>query len=116
MVARNQLRHVDIDSAALIPEMTERIVRAFDPVKIILFGSRARGDAGSDSDVDLLVILDDPLQSKREATIAILRVLRGLIVSVDVVVTTPREIERRGDVVGSILRPALRDGNVIYAR
>ena len=116
MVARNQLRHVDIDSAALIPEMTERIVRAFDPVKIILFGSRARGTASTDSDLDLLVVLDDPLPNKREATIAILRALRGLIVSVDIVVTTPRDIERRGDVIGSVLRPALREGTLLYAR
>ncbi|HOF86504.1 MAG TPA: nucleotidyltransferase domain-containing protein [Armatimonadota bacterium] len=37
--------------------MVERIVEQFHPLRITLFGSRARGDAGPDSDVDLLVVL-----------------------------------------------------------
>ena len=45
---------------AFISIMTERIVRDFDPLQIILFGSQARGDADRDSDIDLLVIFGEP--------------------------------------------------------
>ena len=115
MSTRAPLRHIEIDSAAQIPEMTRRIVDAFSPAKIILFGSQARHDAKPDSDVDLLVVLDH-VDDKRKAVADILALSRDLIVSVDVVVTTPEEIARRGDVVGSILRPALREGMSLYVR
>jgi predicted nucleotidyltransferase len=47
----------ELTSTEMIPEITARIVRAFHPAKIILFGSHARGDARADSDIDLLVVL-----------------------------------------------------------
>ncbi|MCI0551881.1 MAG: nucleotidyltransferase domain-containing protein [Anaerolineae bacterium] len=98
-----------------LPEAIERIVRRFDPLRIILFGSWARGDARPDSDLDLLVVLPE-VENKRHATIAILRTLNGLPASKDVVVTTPEEIQRRGNIIGNILHPALREGKVVYER
>lgn len=99
----------------LIADMTDRIARDFDPLRIILFGSHARGDATADSDVDLLVVLAEA-PDKRQAAIAIRRALRDLPVSKDIVVTTPDEIARRGDLIGPVLRPALREGKVLYER
>jgi len=96
-----------------LPEIVERISRKFHPVKIILFGSWARGEAREDSDVDLLVVLPT-VEHKRKTAIEVLRVLNGLPISKDVVVTTPQEIEERGRSVGYILRPALEEGRVIY--
>ena len=101
--------------ATVIPAMVERVVRQFDPVRVILFGSYARGEAGRDSDVDLLIVLDD-LGDRRETEIAIRRALRGSGAPKDVVVTTPDEIARRGNVVGTILEPALREGRTVYRR
>lgn len=98
-----------------LPEMIERIVRRFDPLRIILFGSWARGDARPDSDVDLLVVLPH-MEDKRRTTVDVLRVLNGVPVSKDVVVTTPEEIAVRGNVVGLVLQPALLEGKVIYER
>ena len=98
-----------------LPEMVERIVQGFHPVRIILFGSRARGEARPTSDVDLLVVLPDANGGdKRKAAIAIRRVLNGVPVSKDIVVTTPAEIKKRGQVIGLVLRSALREGKVIY--
>jgi predicted nucleotidyltransferase len=99
----------------LIPTIAERIVRQFEPLRIILFGSQARGEAGPESDVDLLVVLPE-VADKRQAAIEIRRALADLPVSKDIVVTTPAEISRRGDLVGTALRPALREGTVLYER
>ena len=99
--------------ADYIQVMAERIVQDFDPVKIILFGSHARGEAGPESDIDLLVVLPE-VANKRQAAVAIRRALADLPVTKDIVVTTPEEIARRGDLVGTVLRPALREGKVLY--
>ena len=96
-----------------LPEAIERIRRRFDPVRIILFGSWARGEARPDSDIDLLVVLPH-IENKRRAAVEILRALNGLPASKDVVVTTPEEIAVRGNIIGDVLRPALREGKVIY--
>ena len=99
----------------LIPTIRDRIVRDFDPVQIILFGSRARGDAGSGSDVDLLVVLPE-VADKRKAAVDMRRALADLPISKDIIVTTPEEIARQGQMVGTVLRPAIREGTVLYER
>ncbi len=98
-----------------LPVIVERIVRRFAPVRIILFGSHARGEARPDSDLDLLVVLPQ-VANKRQAAVNIGNELSDLPVSKDIVVTTPEEIAQRGDVIGLVLRPALREGKVIYER
>jgi uncharacterized protein len=98
-----------------IAAMTARIVEEFAPVRVIVFGSHARGEAGPESDVDLVVVLP-AVDDTREAAVRIRRALAHFPVSKDVIVTTPEEIARRGDLVGTILRPALREGRVVYER
>ena len=105
----------EMTPADCIKVMAERIVRDYDPVKIILFGSHARGEAGPESDIDLLVVLPE-VANKRQAAVEIRRLLTDLPVPKDIVVTTPEEIARRGDLVGTVLRPALREGKVLYER
>ncbi len=98
-----------------IERMAEVIIRQFRPLRVILFGSHARGTAQADSDVDLLVVLPS-VADKRKTAVEIRRSLDHFPVSKDVIVTTPDEIERRGRLVGSLLRPALREGRTIYER
>ncbi len=99
----------------LIDRMTRRIVRRFRPERVILFGSCARGEAGPDSDVDLLVVL--PIEgSKREKRIEIRLALHDLRVATDVIVSTPEEFAWRKDIVGTIEYPAAHDGRVLYER
>lgn len=102
-------------STHLSDEWRELIIERlapFKPVKIFVFGSRARGDGRADSDVDLLVVLERHYGSNMEAEL--LRALDGVPFAKDVVAATPEQIEQRGDAPGLIYRKALREGTVIY--
>ena len=99
----------------IIDEMVARIVDRFDPERIILFGSAGRGRVGPDSDVDLLVVM--PVEgSKREKAVEIGVAVNDIPLPKDIFVTTPEDFERRKDVVGTIERPAGREGRLVYAR
>jgi uncharacterized protein len=87
----------------------------FRPDKIILFGSHARGDARPDSDVDLLIVM--PVQgSKRQKATEIDMALADRTVSLDLLVVTPEDFERGRMEIGSVLRPAVLEGQVLYDR
>ncbi|WP_420454112.1 nucleotidyltransferase domain-containing protein [Rubrivirga sp.] len=99
-----------------IAEAVARLVRAFDPLRIDVFGSVARGTAGPHSDLDLLVVLGSLDRSeKRAARVHARRVLAGLGVPVDVLVTSPLEIVQRGWIIGTTLHEALRESRTVYA-
>ena len=98
-----------------IAAITERIVQNFQPEQVILFGSHARGEADAVSDIDLLVVLSHA-EDKRKAAVNVRRMLIDVVEPTDILVTTPEEIERRGQMIGSVLRPALREGKVLYKR
>lgn len=108
-------RYDGLAAAAHIPEMVQRIVDAFDPQRIILFGSHARGDAHRWSDIDLLVVFDTPIDV-RERTLDVMRLFRDLLVAVDVVVVDEKTLKDRGQSIGTVYRPALQEGRVIYER
>jgi len=98
-----------------IRQMVRRIATQFHPDKVILFGSHARGTAGPDSDVDILVVM--PVSgSKREKAIEIAVALHDVPVAKDVIVVTPDDFEWRSQIVGTIERPAAREGKLLYAR
>lgn len=98
-----------------IERMVGRIVEGFDPQKIILFGSYARGTSGPDSDVDLLIIMN-VMGSKKDITIQIDRALIDRRLPLDIVVVTPEDVERYRGLVGNVIRPALKEGRVLYER
>lgn len=101
--------------SALLKEITQRILAVSNPERIILFGSAARGDVSPDSDLDLLVI-DEEVESTGSEAARIYQALADLPVPVDVVVVRKAYVERYGDLVGTVVRPALREGHVLYAR
>jgi len=98
-----------------IQAMVERLVDHFDPDQIILFGSQARGTATPGSDVDLLVIMP-VIGSKREKRVEMRVALHDITVPKDILLATPEEVLRDKDLVGTIIRPALLEGRVLYAR
>jgi uncharacterized protein len=98
-----------------LPVIKRRIVRRLQPERIVLFGSQARGSAGPDSDLDILVVVPEGTD-RRAALIAARVALSDIPLPKDVFVTTPSEAKRFGGIVGTILQPALAEGTTIYAR
>lgn len=100
---------------ASLQEIVRRIVAAVAPARIVLFGSAARGEMGPDSDLDLLVV--KACEHRREVARTVRACLRGVEPGrgKDVVVVTPEDVERDRDTLGYIIRPALREGRVLYA-
>jgi predicted nucleotidyltransferase len=95
--------------------VVDRIRDRFQPLRTFLLGSYARGEATPDSNLDLLVVRPD-LRDKHQTTVEIIRSHPDLPIAKDVVVTTPEEFEWRGRLVGTVLRPALREGLVLSER
>ncbi len=102
--------------AEWVPDVVADLVGECDPLRIILFGSVARGDDGPDSDLDLLVVLPKVEQSERHELMGRLRGAVKAVIPIDVIVTDPAEIERRRDVIGSMLYWPMRTGRVMHER
>jgi len=96
-----------------IQEAVRRIVEAAHPVRIIVFGSQARGDSTTDSDLDLVVIERD-VPDRVGEMIRLERALRGLILPTDILVISEREFQEWADTPGSVYRAAGREGKVVY--
>lgn len=95
------------------PTAIRTIVSACQPERVILFGSQARGDAGPDSDVDLLVVFAEDVD-RRQRRAEILRLLRSLPFAKDVLVATTANLAR--PLIGSALADAIREGVTVYER
>lgn len=106
-----------LDSAVQkeIEGMVRRIVEQFHPEKIILFGSYARGTAGPDSDIDLLVIMHVQGSRRQKAT-EIDHSLADREIPLDLLVVTPEQFDRERDMIGTVIRPAAHEGKVLYER
>ncbi len=97
----------------IIQEVVRRVVEVAQPESIILFGSAARGDMKSNSDLDLLVIKGGEYDQSRLVG-DIYRNLHGLGHAVDVLVVTPEQVERYRNTHCLIIAPAIREGREIY--
>jgi len=98
----------------VLAEIVRRLVTAYQPERIYLFGSHARGDAGADSDYDLLVVAPDAPQERRDSKLAY-EVLWGVRAAADVIVWEKSRFERRSRVVCSLPATVLREGRLLYA-
>lgn len=97
-----------------LAEVVRRIVAVAQPERIILFGSAARGTAGPDSDLDLLVVKSG-VEHRRRLAQDIYMNLSGVGVGVDVIVLTPEDLASQRESVGSIVGPILDEGREVYA-
>ncbi|MDO9508728.1 MAG: nucleotidyltransferase domain-containing protein [Thermovirgaceae bacterium] len=98
---------------SLIREIVSRIVSVSKPEKVILFGSAATGGMTPDSDIDLLVVSKEPVDSRKQRNLLV-RSLWGLGYPFDVIVISDRWFEESKNVIGGIAYPANKYGRVIY--
>jgi UTP:GlnB (protein PII) uridylyltransferase len=103
-----------MDHGAQIPKLMQSTVSSFAPERVILFGSHARGEAGPDSDVDLLVIMPLAGKSRRQQTAAIYQQCHPGF-PLDIVVRTPEEFEQGLQGRDWFLQEIAREGKVMYA-
>ncbi|MGQ9589472.1 MAG: nucleotidyltransferase domain-containing protein [Planctomycetota bacterium] len=104
-----------LESDPVLAEIVRRLVEAYRPERVYLFGSKARGDEGPDSDYDLLVVVPDDASAERADSKLAYCVLWGTPVGADVVVWQKSRFERRAHVVASLPATVLREGKLVYA-
>ena len=99
----------------VLAEIVHRLVDAYQPERIYLFGSVARGEAGPDSDYDLLVVVPDDAPPERKQSRLAYEVLWGTATAVDVVVCRHSYFEERRHLKASLPGTVLREGKLLHA-
>ncbi len=103
----------------VLSRMVETIVREIDPEQVYLFGSRARGDSGQDSDVDLMVVERDPFgpeRSRLQETRRIYRAVSSFHIAADILVYSSDEIAKWSSSINHVIGRCKREGRLLYAR
>lgn len=103
----------------MLGEMARIIAQEADADRVVLFGSRARGDAQPHSDVDLMVIEKMPFgpgRSRRREMIRLRDALSGFRLSIDVLTFSREEVEFWRDSMNHVIARAFREGRTLYAR
>jgi predicted nucleotidyltransferase len=98
------------------PVLLDSVVAYFRPQRVILFGSVARGEAGLNSDIDLLVVLDDDVPAEKATYKAGMAARRNYNEPVDVVPCRADTYRRLSRIVGTLPYAARTEGVVVYER
>ena len=104
-----------MNNTELLEQVTRTIVERFHPRRIILFGSQARGEATSESDLDLFIEMET-LARPPERAVEVSSIFGLRPWSLDVVVYTPEEVQRLRKINGTLLSMIEAEGKVLYER
>ncbi|TVR71868.1 MAG: nucleotidyltransferase domain-containing protein [Sphaerobacteraceae bacterium] len=97
-----------------LQEVVRRLVELFEPERIYLFGSQARGDASGDSDYDVMVVVPESDQPSYRRAQKAYSVLWGVGIPVEVIVFTREQFDRQSSVVASLAATVQREGRILY--
>ena len=111
----NSLVHEATISNARLAEVVRRLIEAYAPERVYLFGSSARGDAGPDSDYDLLLVVPDDAAPERKRSRLAYERLWGTGTAVDVLVWTRSSFDRRLHLPASLPATIIREGRLLHA-
>ncbi len=100
---------------AVVGELVRRLVEAYRPERIYLFGARARGETGPDSDYDLLVVVPDDAPPRRKRSRLAYEALRGTGVAADVLVWSHAAFQARLPLRASLPATVVAEGALVYA-
>jgi predicted nucleotidyltransferase len=104
-----------LEKDPILSEIVRRLVNDFQPTRVFLFGSRARGEAKEGSDYDiLLVVSSTDVPSYRLAQRAHRYTLQGIQAPVDIVIVTENQFESKKMVIGTIPESAIHEGTELY--
>ena len=104
-----------LEDDAKLTEVVRRLIDAFRPEGIYLFGSKARGDEGADSDYDLMVIIPDDAPPERRRSRLAYQTLRGTRLAADVLVWPRQNFDSRLHLPASLPATIIREGRLLYA-
>ena len=97
----------------VITKLVSQIIEVIQPLRIIFFGSAARGEMGIDSDLDVLVVVPEGVHRRKTAQ-ALYQHVSGLKVPFDILVATPSDLEKHKDNIGLVYHAALGEGREVY--
>jgi predicted nucleotidyltransferase len=97
-----------------LEEIVRRLVASYQPLEVYLFGSKARGDSGPDSDYDLLVVVPDDAPRERKRSRLAYEVLRGIGWAADVLVCTRSYFEPRQSLKAPLPGTVVREGRLLH--
>ena len=103
----------------VLEEITQLIVMGVHPIKVILFGSYARGNAGKGSDLDFLIVEEVPFnatRSRRKEIGNIHRLLRGIRIPIDILVYSKDEFDKWTSSKNHVVARAVKEGRILYER
>jgi predicted nucleotidyltransferase len=100
-------------TSELLDAIVDRLITVTCPARVIVFGSTITGIATADSDIDLLIVLDE-VDDVRLESVRLRRALRGVGVPIDVIVMRTDRFDETKNVVGALAYPANKYGRVIY--
>lgn len=112
---RRELPHLPEEEACALVRILERLIEAYQPERVYLFGSKARGDYGPDSDFDLMVVVPDEAPEDRKQSQLAYQRLWGTGTAADVLVWTRERFESRTRLRASLPGTILREGRLLYA-
>jgi uncharacterized protein len=111
---RNEFQNLENNRE--LKEIVDRLVQAYEPEAVYLFGSQARGDAGPDSDYDLLLVVPDNAPPERQRSRLAYQTLwaAGVPGAVDALVCTRSYFDARRHLKASLPGTVLREGRLLY--